>query len=410
MQNFSYRGRDAKGAPVTGHILALSKDNAISKLQEKEIVLLALTQEKEKSENKSSLSMELKFKRKITPDDVILLTRQLYSLAKSGIPIVRAITGLAESTDNETLAEVLKDVAQSLIAGAELSTAFRQHPKYFSPIFVSLISVGESTGRLDEAFTKLTQHLEMERETRKQIKSATRYPIMVITSITVAMIVINVFVIPNFSGVFAKLGADLPWATQVLMATSSFMINQWHVLLIIIVTSLLAWYHYIKTESGEVWWHQKKLRIPLIGSIFERIALARFSRSFAMMLSSGVPILRALSVVGDTVGNQYIANAILGMQKGVERGERLTATASNTQLFTPLVLQMMAVGEETGSVDELLNEVADFYEQEVEYELKRLADAIEPILLVFMGFLVLMLALGVFLPIWELSTTTQAAR
>jgi MSHA biogenesis protein MshG len=400
MPDFEYTGRDSTGQKVSGQLEAANQAVAMSQLQLKKIILTSLA---EKTLESKGINFSLTPKRKITLDDQVLLTRQLYALTKAGIPIIRALNGLAESSDHSRLAEVLNAIATSLISGSELATAFRQFPKTFSPIFVSMIHVGENTGRLDLAFQKLTAHLELERETKKRIKSATRYPIFVVLAITMAMTVINVMVIPSFASVFAKLGADLPITTRMLMASSEFTINYWWLILLVLVGGTLAWLKFVKTPEGLLWWDTKKLRLPLFGSLFKRIALSRFARSFAMMLTSGVPILKALSIVSESVGNKSIGLAIEDMYRGVERGERLTSTASATGLFTPLVLQMMSVGEETGSVDTLLNDVADFYEEEIDYELKQLADSIEPILLVFLGILVLVLALGVFLPIWDLS-------
>ncbi|CCK74540.1 Type II secretory pathway, component PulF [Oleispira antarctica RB-8] len=400
MPDFEYTGRDSAGQQISGQLEASSQAAAMSQLQLKKIILTSLA---EKTLESKGVEFSFTIKRKIALDDQVLLTRQLYALTKAGIPIIRALNGLAESSDNARLSEVLNAIATSLISGTELATAFRQFPKIFSPIFISMIHVGENTGRLDLAFQKLTAHLELERETKKRIKSATRYPIFVILAITMAMTVINVMVIPSFASVFAKLGADLPIATRILMASSEFTINYWWLILLVLGSGSFAWVRFVKTPEGLLWWDTKKLRLPLFGSLFKRIALSRFSRSFAMMLTSGVPILKALSIVAESVGNRSIGLAIEEMYRGVERGERLTSTAAATGLFTPLVLQMMAVGEETGSVDTLLNDVADFYEEEIDYELKQLADSIEPILLVFLGILVLVLALGVFLPIWDLS-------
>jgi MSHA biogenesis protein MshG len=399
MSDFKYTGRDSAGQQVSGELEAVSRGAAISQLQLKKIILTSLIEE-----TLEAKSIEFSFtpKKKITLDDKVLLTRQLYALAKAGIPIIRSLNGLAESSDNERLSEVLNAVAVSLVSGSELATAFRQFPKIFSPIFISMIRVGENTGRLDLAFQKLTAHLELERETKKRIKSATRYPLFVVSAIILAMTVINVMVIPSFASVFAKLGADLPIATRILMFTSEMTLNYWWLILLVTVGGGYAWLRFIKTPVGLLWWDTKKLRLPLFGSLFKRIALSRFARSFSMMLSSGVPILKALSIVAESVGNKSIGVAIEDMSRGVERGERLTSTAAATGLFTPLVLQMMSVGEETGSVDTLLDDVADFYEEEIDYELKQLADSIEPILLVFLGGLVLVLALGVFLPIWDL--------
>jgi MSHA biogenesis protein MshG len=398
MPDYQYSGRDPSGQQVAGKLAALNQAAAMSQLQTKNIIITALT---EASAEKKGI--EFSVKKKITLDDQVLLTRQLYALTKAGIPIIRALNGLAESTDNSRLFEVLNAIADSLTTGSELATAFRQFPKIFSPIFVSMIHIGENTGRLDLAFQKLIVHLELERETKKRIKSATRYPLFVISAIAMAMTVINIMVIPNFASVFAKMGADLPIATQILMASSEFTLNYWWLILLFLGGGGGAWFQFIKTPKGLLWWDTQKLCLPLFGSLFKRIALSRFSRSFSMMLSSGVPILKGLSIVAESVGNKSIGLAIEDMYRGIERGERLTSTASATGLFTPLVLQMMSVGEETGSVDTLLNDVADFYEEEIDYELKQLADSIEPILLVFLGGLILVLALGVFLPIWDLS-------
>lgn len=403
MAEFHYRGRDYRGEAVNGKLIASSSQAAVEQLQQQRVTVVGL---EEADDNNSSGRRPLLrlFPARVKTDELILFTRQLYALTKAGIPILRAINGLAESASSQPLSVCLSDISRSLVAGSDLSSAFRRHPRIFSPIYISLLQVGESTGRLDDALFRLISHLEMERETRKRMKAALRYPMMVITAMVVAMVVITVFVIPAFSGVFNKLGAELPLPTRILMATSSFVQNHGVLLLVVLVMAFFALRFYIRTDEGALWWDQKRLHIPLLGSIFERIALGRFSRSFAMMLTAGVPILHGLNIVADSVGNRYIGAAIRRMQMGIERGERLTNTAAATGLFTPLVLQMMAVGEETGAIDQLLNEVADFYEQEIDYELKQLADAVEPILLAFMGVLVLILALGVFLPVWDLGS------
>ena len=400
MAIYLYRGRDNSGAAVEGSLQAGSREVAVSQLMQRGITPLKIQQQKALPAKDGKTVQR---SRKIKSEELVLFTRQLYALTKAGVPIIRALTGLAESANNDQLRTVLQDISEQLVGGSDLASAFRRHPKLFSPIYVSMIHIGESTGNLDDALLRLVGHLEMERETKKRIKSALRYPIMVVSAITIAMVVVTMFVIPSFSSVFNKLGADLPFATLILISVSEFMQNWWHVLLAGLVVGGIAFRQFISTDEGAVWWDRTKLNIPLIGSIFERIALARFSRSFSMMLTAGVPILNSLSIVAASVGNKYIGNAVSDLGDGVQRGEGLTNTAQRTGLFTPLVLQMMSVGEETGSVDRLLDEVADFYEEEVDYELKQLSDAIEPILLVFLGALVLVLALGVFLPVWELS-------
>jgi MSHA biogenesis protein MshG len=400
MPDFKYTGRDQEGHKISGQLEASTQTIAMNQLQLRKIIITSLAEDTLASKD---IDFSFAFKRKITLDDQVLLTRQLYALTKAGIPIIRALNGLAESTENPELSKILNSISHSLVTGSELAIAFRQFPKIFSPIFIGMIHVGENTGRLDIAFQKLTAHLELERETKKRIKSATRYPLFVMSAMMFAMVIINVMVIPNFASVFAKLGADLPIATQILIASSDFTLNYWWLILMVTIGGAYAWLRFVKTPKGLLWWDTQKLRLPLFGSLFKRIALARFSRSFSMMLTSGVPILKALSIIIESVGNKSIGVAIEDMYRGVERGERLTTTASATGLFTPLVLQMMSVGEETGSIDTLLDSVADFYEEEIDYELKQLADSMEPILLAFLGGLVLILALGVFLPIWDLS-------
>ncbi|MEX0623471.1 MAG: type II secretion system F family protein, partial [Saccharospirillum sp.] len=256
--------------------------------------------------------------------------------------------------------------------------------------------------RLDTAFQQLVSHLELEKDTRKHIASATRYPIIVVSAIALAMVVINFMVIPAFAGVFAKLGADLPLPTRILLTSSDIMISTWPYLLGLIILGVYAFKRWKKTPQGALAWDRQILRFPLTGGIYERIALGRFARPFAMMLEAGVPLLQALSVASRTVGNKYIGKGIESMMSGIKRGESLQVTASASGLFNPLILQMIAVGEESGNVSGLLVDIADFYDQEVEYDLKRLAEAIEPILLLFMGIMVLVLALGVFLPMWDL--------
>jgi len=228
---------------------------------------------------------------------------------------------------------------------------------------------------------------------------------MVTLAIAVAMVVINLMVIPKFANIFGKFGNELPLPTRILMGTSEFFVQFWPYLLAALIMSVVSWKVYIKTEKGELFKDSIILKIPIIGPIYTRIILGRFVRPFAMMLNAGVPMLQALSVTARAVGNKKIGNAVLGMRNGIERGDTLLKTAAGSKQFNTLVLQMIAVGEETGQVAELLEEVGDFYEQEVEYDLKRLAESIEPILLVFMGAMVLVLALGIFLPMWDLSST-----
>lgn len=411
MSQFHFTGRDAQGSKVSGSREAGSADSLASELLAERITPLTIEEQVQVSDNDVFAQLKESLRRKhVDLEELIIFCRQMYSLSKAGVPIIRAIGGLAESSRNLYLREVLQAVRSDLEGGQGMAVALNAHPRVFNTLFVSMISVGENTGQLDQAFRQLSVYLELERETRKRIKQATRYPLFVLSAMAVALVVINLFVIPAFAKVFAQFKADLPWATQILIGTSQFFQDFWWLLALLFGGSLFGFFKWIETDAGALKWDQIKLRLPIVGGIFERIALARFTRTFAMMYRAGVPLLQTLSINSASVGNRYIGQAILAMREGIERGEALTRTASASGLFTPLVLQMMAVGEETGALDDLFVEVADFYEQEVDYDLKQLADAIEPILIVAMGVLVLILALGVFLPMWELASAAKGGR
>ena len=408
MSQFRYTGRDAQGGKISGTLQGVSSDAVVSELLAQRITPLTIEEQAQQSDDDVFAALKERLRSKsVDLEELIIFCRQMYSLSKAGVPIIRAIGGLGESHRNLYFREVLQEVRSDLEGGMSMAVALHAHPKVFGTLFISMISVGENTGQLDQAFRQLSGYLEMERETRKRIKQATRYPMFVMLAMVVALVVINLFVIPAFAKVFEQFHAQLPLPTRILIGTSQFFQEYWWLMALIAAGAIYAFIRWKQTDVGALKWDQIKLRFPIVGGVFERIALARFTRTFAMMYKAGVPLLQTLSINSASVGNLYIGRAILSMREGVERGEALTSTASTSGLFTPLVLQMMAVGEETGALDDLFIEVADFYEQEVDYDLKQLADAIEPILIVAMGIMVLILALGVFLPMWELASAAR---
>ena len=402
MAHFVYKGRDSKGTLVEGSLTGANQELIAGELLRQGITPTSIREQAESVDVLEVIRKHPLFRPKITLDELVILCRQMYALTRAGIPIIRAIRGLAESTKSETLAEVLEDVARRLEGGVNLATAMRAHPKVFNSLFVSMILVGENTGNIEESFKQLAANIELERDTRKRVKQATRYPLMVVTAITAALLIVNFFVIPAFASVFAKFGADLPIPTQILIATSNFLTTYAWWLAVGLVVAIYGFIRWINTESGRYKWDAFKLRIPIIGPLFELVALSRFSRNFSMMLAAGLPVTTALTLVSEAVNNAFIGKAVADMRTGIERGDTLVRTARASNMFSPLVMQMMTVGEETGAVDALLIDVADFYDEEIEYALKRLSESIEPILLVFMGGMVLVLALGVFLPMWNL--------
>jgi MSHA biogenesis protein MshG len=339
---------------------------------------------------------------RVTLEDMLLFSRQMYTLLKAGVPILKSLAALQESATRIGFANMLQDVRTSLDSGRDLSTAMRRHPKVFGPFYISMVRVGELTGALEEVFLRLFNHLEFEREIKNQVAQALRYPIFVIVVMGVAIVIVNIFVIPAFARIFAGFKAELPLMTRVLLGFSDFMVNYWPALLGVVAGAYVMFRVWVGTPAGRYAWDRMKLRIPIAGKIVLKATLARFARSLSLALKSGIPIVQALSVVEQVVDNAYVGQRIEQIRDGVERGESLLRTAVTTGVFTPVVLQMISVGEEAGELDDLLREVAEMYQREVEYELKTLSSQIEPVLIVLLGVLVLILALGVFLPMWNL--------
>jgi MSHA biogenesis protein MshG len=338
----------------------------------------------------------------VTSMDVQLFSRQMYTLMKAGVPILRGLAGLEESAISKSFARVLKDLRESLDAGRELSAAMHRHPQVFSNFYLSMVRVGELTGRMEEVFLRLFDHLEFDRDMRARVKSALRYPVFVILAMVVAIVVVNMWVIPAFVKVFASFHAELPLMTRMLIAGSNFTVEYWPLLLVLLIVTVVGWIMWLGTPNGRFQWDRFKLKIPIAGKILLKGTLARFARSFSLANRSGVPIVQGLNVVASTVDNAFLASRVEAMRDGVERGESILRTAVNAGVFTPVVLQMIAVGEETGDLEDLMDEIAQMYEREVDYELKTLSQQIEPILIIFLGIMVTILALGIFLPIWEL--------
>jgi MSHA biogenesis protein MshG len=409
MASFAYRGRNGAGEIVQGIMEGASAGAIADQLSGNGVVpieIKATTAAADKAGSGGGLEINL-FKQKVEHMDVLLFSRQIYTLLRAGVPIMRALTGLQESSANPAMREVLQDVRDSLDSGREMSMSLARHPKVFSPFYLSMVRVGEMTGRLEEVFIRLFDHLAFERFMKEQVKSALRYPSFVVAAMVIAIVIVNIFVIPAFARVFKGFGAELPLMTRMLIGFSDFMVNWWPALLAGIIAAIFGFNAWRKTPVGRHAWDRFKLKIPIAGKIVQKATLARFAASFALASRSGVPIIQALTNVAETVDNAYISAKVEKMRDGVERGESILRTSISAGIFTPVVLQMIAVGEESGALDDMMKEVADMYQSEVEYELKTLAQQIEPILIVSLGIMVLILALGIFLPLWDLGKVSM---
>lgn len=403
MAKFKYKAKSSGGDYVTGVVEAGSLNEAMADLYQQNLIPIDLKQ----TADREGFKIKWPFGKRLGLPELVMFCRQMYSLTKAGVPIIKAIAGLAESTDQECLRDSLRKLSKDLAGGKSLTLSMQEQSDIYSSLFISMVNVGENTGRLEDVFKQLADYYSMEYETRKRISAAMRYPTLVILFIVAAMVVLNIFVIPVFSQMFAKFGVDLPLTTRILIGTSNFFVQYWPIMagVAVALPILIRWS--LNKKSVRLAWDRVKLHLPVMGSIIDRSLLGRFSRSFSLMLQSGVPLNLALSLVAEAIDNKFLEERILDMRRQIEQGNSLSTVTTQSKMFTPLVLQMFAVGDETGRVDELLQEAADYYEREVDYDLKSLTAKIEPILLIFVAVIVAILALGIFTPMWDMYGAMQ---
>ena len=405
MAIYEWRGRNARGELIQGKMDGQTEYGVADQLMHMGVtpVNIAVAVVKVKAES----WWQRQSRKPVIAEDIMLFSRQMYTLNKAGIPIFQALAGLEGSASKIAMIELIRDIRSSLNQGRELSAALAAHHGIFGAFYISMVRVGELTSRLTEVFLSLNEHLEFERDVRERIKQAMRYPLFVIIALAIALVVLNIFVIPVFAKTFASFKTPLPLVTQGLLVFSDWMVAWWPLLIVAGVGMTVMCRHYLKTTAGRYRWDSYKLKLPIVGDILLKSALARFSRSFALTIQSGMPLDQALTVVAQTVENTFLSARIDQMRNGIERGGGTTNCAAAAGIFTPMVLQMLSVGEETGELDSLLFEIAGMYERETNYSINGLSAAIEPLLLAVIAMLVLLLALGVFLPMWNLGTAAM---
>ncbi len=401
MASFQYHGRGADRAAVSGQVFGSTAAQVAETLIARGIVPIAI-ELAPVAETAQVTFARLLGRKAVGTEQLLMLSRQLHTLLKAGVPILRALQGLQNSSSDPGLRDLLRDLLKSLDEGYELSQAMARRADVFDAFYVSMVRVGESTGGLPEIFLSLHQHMEFQRFMREQIASALRYPKFVIGAMVIAMIVINVMVIPAFAKVFANLNTELPLMTRILLGTSRAVLDWWPAMLGTVLAAVVAVKLWLRNPTGRLLWDRWKLRLPVAGKVVLKGALARACRALALALRSGVPVLPALALAAEVVDNAHLSKAVSGMRGCIERGESVLMAANRAAIFTPVVLQMVAVGEETGKLDEMLEEIGQVYQREVEYELKTMSQQIEPILILVLGAMVLVLALGVFMPMWDL--------
>lgn len=408
MAEFSYKGRASDGALHTGTVTATSLDAAASRLVSLGITPVEISDAR--SDRELTLDdIALRFGGgRPTAKDMILFCRQMHTITRAGLPLLRGLNGLISTTHNPVLRSALEDVLSKLESGRDLAGSLASRPDVFPPLFTSLVEVGEATGTLDTAFARLYEYLSMEQEVKDRVKSAVRYPVVVLIAVAIALSIITVFVIPNFAPIFRNLGDNIPLPTKIIMGVSNFAVHSWYWVLAGLVAAWFATKRYVRTEAGRLSWDRSKLRLPVVGVIIRNAAMARITQSLAVSLRAGLPINQTLRIIAGSIGNVWLGGHIESLSSGIERGEAMSRVAANSGLFTPLILQMIQLGEETGALPELMDEASGFYKREVDYDLENLSAALEPILIVFVGAVVLVLALGVFLPMWDMVARARA--
>jgi type II secretory pathway component PulF len=339
---------------------------------------------------------------RVRPHDLIVFSRQMATLMGAGIPFIQSLTTMEKQTGNPRLRAAIVDVRRDVEAGASFSDALAKHPEIFNTLYISMIRAGEAAGILDEILNRLAALTEHDAETRARVKSAVRYPLIVIIAICIAFLFLVSYVVPKFAAIFDQFKTPLPLPTRILIGINMAIRHYWYLLIpgVIAVTWYVRWY--VRTEKGRWKWDGIKMRIPVFGTLFQKVALSRFARTFAAMQKSGITMMMTLDIAGATTGNVVIARVVEQMRESLRGGKGLLGPMESSSLFTPLVIQMVSVGEETGNIDTMLNKVSDYYDSDVEYMLRNLSTLIEPILLLFVGVMVLFLALGIFLPMWNM--------
>lgn len=395
--HFKYRARDKFAKLINGSILADNQQEAVKKLQEMGYVVLDITQGSEfASENIFN-----KF-RGVSLEELSVFTRQLYSLQKAGLPLLLGLEAIHQQAENRYFKKIIGEIIRDIKGGLSLSASLKEHKRVFDDIYVNMIKAAEAGGLMEGILERLCNLLEQEIDTRSRIRASTRYPAIAFFALCLAFLILVTFVIPRFASLYGQFNAALPLPTRILIALNLAIRKFWYLFILGLGASVFGFLRFINSRCGRPVWDNFRLKVPVFGRLVTMLTMSRFARVTAVLMKSGVPILEILDLVSNTTGNIIVKRAILGIKESVNRGNGISEPMKLTNLFPPVVVQMVAVGEQTGRVDELLLEVADYYDRESGYMIKNLTTYIEPILIFFLGATVLIMALGIFMPMWDL--------
>lgn len=398
MAVYQYKARDKFGKPIQGIMGADSEDSAALKLKQMGYVPISIREAKEKIEIDKFIG---RFRR-VHFADLNMFTRQFFTLQKAGLPLLSSLNALEEQASNKVLKDVIGQVARDVAAGSSISYAMERHPRVFNALYINMVRSGEASGRLTEALERLATLGEHEEISRLRIKAAMRYPIIVVTAIIVGFLILITLVVPRFARLYSQYEIALPMPTQVLLFTNYVITKFWWLLIILAAIIIFAGQKFVSTKVGRLFWDSLKLKMPVFGPLFIKLVMSRFSRITGTLMHSGVPILQILELVSSGVGNVVVSKTIDNIKTSVNEGKGMLGPMKASKMFPPVVIQMVAAGEEAGKLDELLLHVSAYYDSQIDYTINNFISLIEPMLIFTLGSVVLFMALGVFLPIWNL--------
>jgi type II secretory pathway component PulF len=403
MANFSYQAISENGANVSGLIEADSPQAAESLLLSRGYIPSRIASAGAAGGRLPLLAKLQEMLSRVAIDELIIFTKQFRSMLQAGIPLMRLLTVLENQTENKILKGVISAIGKDIRAGSTLSDAMGKHPKVFSPLYLNMINAGEISGTLPDVMARLISIIEHEAKVKQDIKSAMQYPMTVLIALAFAFFFLLTFVIPKFVAVFEKARLDLPWPTKIAMLLYQFLANYWGILIVVVAGLIVGLRFYLKTESGQLMKDSLILKMPIFGPLLQKSALSRFASIFSILQASGVPVLRALEVLSGTIGNMAISREFDKIRDKVSEGQGISGPLSVGKFFTPMVVDMVAIGEESGNLEDMLRQISIHYDDEVAYTVKRMSDLIGPILIVGLASVVGFFALAIFMPMWDLT-------
>ncbi|MGE5280364.1 MAG: type II secretion system F family protein [Deltaproteobacteria bacterium] len=393
MPLFGYVAKDSQGLKISGVIEASEQHEAISVLHKKGLIVISVREEKVQKVREKGVKL----------DDLVIFSRQLATMVESGITLVQALHILSEQAENKTLSGVTLNIRENIEGGSSLHEAMGRHPKIFSNLYVNMVKAGETSGLLDEILDRLASYLEKSAALQRKVKSSLVYPAVVITMAILITLVLLIKVVPTFEGIFATLGGTLPLPTQILIGISNALRHFFLYIVIAFVVVVFLLKRFVDTPRGRRWFDYRTLKLPIFGPLMRKVVVAKFSRTLATLVKSGVPILNALDIVGKTAGNVVVEEAVNNARDSIREGEPIADPLAKSGVFPPMVVRMISVGEQTGQLEKMLNKIADFYDEQVDAAVSGLTSMIEPLVIGFLGIIIGGIVIALFMPIFKIT-------